>query len=309
MKPNTLFQVIIISLHILSLKAVKVNTTNNIQLTNKNCNPLCLECNAKNFNYCTICKPGAIFYEYTCSYRCPDGMFLDNYNTCQMCHPICPICWGPDVDMCGSTQGIKTKVISLEEEIIRYLANNEFTSLEIEQWKNKLSIVLKEGYNNDSTINFTNNQIYLNNNNIAIVTELPIGSFSQYNGIFIPIPSYLNKDDKFVDSHWVFKKGVWDGREWVGFYPRLPSYLKDKGDKDKIYTENEGFWLYDKAKSWYYVTSKNKIFETITNTIIDDKLINLNRIKFKTAKYNYTKKKEHLDKQKLSLEGKLEFLY
>ncbi len=78
---------------------------------------------------------------------------------------------------------------------------------------------------------------------------LPQGSFSRIDGVFIPVPTYINKKGDLIHSHWVYKKGMWDGQEWNDqWYPRIPSFIKEKGEKNKIYFENGGYWIYDNAR-------------------------------------------------------------
>jgi hypothetical protein len=80
--------------------------------------------------------------------------------------------------------------------------------------------------------------------------DLPMGTFSRNDGVFIPIPAFLTKNMELVDSHWIYVKGNWDGRNWIKeWFPKLPSFIKMKGEKNKIYFENGGYWIYQVGKS------------------------------------------------------------
>jgi hypothetical protein len=80
--------------------------------------------------------------------------------------------------------------------------------------------------------------------------DLPMGAFSRKDGVFLPIPSFMNSKMEIVDSHWVYVKGNWDGRNWIKeWFPRLPSFIKINGEKNKIYFENGGYWIYKAGKS------------------------------------------------------------
>lgn len=220
---------------------------------NKNCGPLCSECSS--FTSCSFCVGGAILYELNCYMKCPEGTFLDGISrSCRVCHPTCPICWGPSSEMCGMTNGISTPVVFLENEIKSFFGSHTFSKNEIDIWLQNLKIILsrtKDDLAPDKDFEkLSTNEVYLPgaNNNY----ELPIGSFSKYNGVFVPIPSYIGVDRKIVPSHWIFKRGMWDGKKWVGFYQRLPSFIQIKGDKNKIYKENKGFWVWDKMNEWTF---------------------------------------------------------
>jgi len=90
-----------------------------------------------------------------------------------------------------------------------------------------------------------------------IMSDLPVGSFSRKNGVFIPIPSYLDENMEIVDSHWIFVHGAWLGNKWINdWVPVLPSYIKQKGEKNKMYFENGGYWIYDNIKG----ETSNKFF-------------------------------------------------
>ena len=66
-----------------------------------------------------------------------------------------------------------------------------------------------------------------------IEVDLPIGAFSRNNGVFIPIPSYLNEKMELISSHWIFIEGNWDGHIWVDhWFPKLPSFIKFNGERN-----------------------------------------------------------------------------
>lgn len=223
-------------------------------LTTKFCNPLCKECSSNDRNYCTICNAGVPFYQYNCFAKCPDGTFLDQeWRECKKCNENCPICWGPDNDMCGTTFGLKTTVTSLEHEIKEFLSGYTFSRFEIEKWVNNLKFILTdEQYLPDDTFkdSFRSVEVYSVESDSF---ELPIGSYSDADGVFIPVPAYINKNKELVNSHWIFKQGQWDGKRWVAqFYPRLPTYIRVKGSRNKIYYENNGYWVYDTMKGKKY---------------------------------------------------------
>jgi hypothetical protein len=90
-----------------------------------------------------------------------------------------------------------------------------------------------------------------------ISIDLPIGSFSRNNGVFIPIPSYLNEKMNMVNSHWIFVKGMWNGRNWSEtWFPNIPSFIKQKGVRNKIYYENSGYWIFNSVNNRNHINSR-----------------------------------------------------
>jgi len=231
-------------------------------LTTKNCNPLCSQCSTNDFNYCTLCKTGMIFYNYNCYNSCPEGTFLNHETrSCQICYNDCPICWGFGKDMCGNTFGTTTEVVSLENEIIEYFNNHVFIKDEVDYWLNSLKIMFLKDKSETIYPLFASNSpqysVYLDEKASA---EIPIGSFSYKKGLLIPVPPYLNRNKKLTEFHWTYKKGMWDGTSWHDeYFPRLPSFIKYKGSTNKIYQEDNGFWYYDAARQWVFFTSRNII--------------------------------------------------
>lgn len=260
---------------------MKLNSKMEVKLTTKLCNPMCQECSTNDRNYCTICQSGIIFYQFNCLSKCPEGTYMDEeWKECRRCAENCPVCWGSQSDMCGTTPGVKTTVVFLEKEIKDFLFSYTFTPKEIEDWIESLKVILERG-SVDSLLNeiinfenLTTNEVYNTQNKEA---ELPLGSFSKFDGVFIPVPAYLNFKKELVESHWVYKQGMWDGKNWVEqFFPRLPTFIKYKGLKNKIYYENEGFWIWDQAKDWYWI--KAKVINESQKSI-QDELVWLNTIK------------------------------
>jgi hypothetical protein len=272
--------------------AVKV--ANDATLMTINCNPLCQECRVSNINYCTICKPGIVLYQYSC--KCSEGTYRDSFNTCQNCHENCPICWGPNSDMCGISKENNGTLVNIEDEIKTYFLNTDFKPPEIDLWLAELKGILTTDPVNSLPIPI--NQVYMNNLNSL---DLPIGSFSKYDGVFIPVPAYLDRNSTVIESHWVYKKGTWDGNQWTGYYPRLSSFIKHKGDRSKIYYENNGFWIYDDLKGWEYrQNTRTKLYPVST---VDKDLVQLNKVKLNISRYAYNKIREHLNRRKSTIQS------
>jgi hypothetical protein len=285
-----LFFFIIVIINFTFTSTIKISTeiqktgllSNNMakmKTTTKSCSPLCSECSANDLNYCTICQTGVILFKFTCYSKCPEGTYYsEEWRDCRECDPRCPVCWGPENDMCGNTEGMKTSVVSLENEIKDFLISYTFTRQEIDNWIKSLKIILSK---TDEQILFDLNFENLSTNEVYNVpngeAELPVGSFSKLDGVFIPVPSYINLNKKLVGSHWTFHKGMWDGKTWIGqHFPRLPTFIRTKGVKNKIYYENGGYWIWDQMKEWFWIKSKT-IVEADSN--VHDMLSLLNTIK------------------------------
>ena len=156
--------------------------------------------------------------------------------------------------MCGVDKGVRTRVVTLEQEVRDFFVSYTFTAKEIELWISDLKIIL---INDDKLMNdlifdnFSTNEIYTTKYSNV---ELPLGAFSKGNGVFVPVPSYLDSKEILVNSHWVYKKGMWDGQMWVSqHFPRLPLFIKEKGDRNKIYYENNGFWVWSSSRTWFWI--------------------------------------------------------
>ncbi len=251
-----------------------------LKMTTKFCNPLCRECAENDNNYCTICQPGIILYQFNCWSKCPDGTYFDSQsNDCLPCSSECPVCWGPNNNMCGNIPGTFTKIVSLGNEIKKFLTNYTFTQRDIEQWIESLKIILS--YNRDeklisdiNDIKFSDKEVYAENDEFI---ELPIGCYSKSDGVFIPVPAYVNSNKHLVNSHWVYKKGMWDGKRWVSqHFPALPKFIKERGESNKIYYENNGVWMYDQNKGWVWSQFNWKSRENLS---VEDSLNLLNTIK------------------------------
>jgi hypothetical protein len=306
MKYLITFFCIIININTLKLNIQNKNnlesySNSKLKLTNKFCNPLCQECAINDLNYCTICKPGVIFYQQNCIIDCPEGTYLDlSSRTCLKCSYNCPVCWGPEQNMCGLIKGINSYVVSLMKEIIQFISSYTFSRLEVDKWINDLKFILtEENFGNiiDPDM-MTTNEVY---NTDECQRELPIGSFSKFNGAFIPVPAYINREKQMIESHWVYKTGTWDGKRWnKEFYNRLPLFIKYKGEKNKIYFENNGYWIFNPDKDWFWIKSK-RVFEPLTN--VHDILVELNEIRFDLGNYAFKKISEGMEIKRLTLQS------
>jgi hypothetical protein len=239
------------------------------------CSSLCLECSRIDSNICNVCKPGVFEYNNKCFHKCPIATYSDQeWQICRPCHPDCPICWGPNPDMCGNKIGISSSIVLLENEIKKYFDQRPFNNDEFNSWMIRLNSILKKVKENNriKVVGFVETSFFKEFENLSdtispedvyqtnqIEVDPPIGSFSRSNGVFIPVPSYLSTKLELVNSHWIFIEGNWDGHNWSSkWFPRLPSFLSYKGEKSKIYYENGGFWIYgDKG------TTKNLIFRMV----------------------------------------------
>jgi hypothetical protein len=147
-----------------------------------------------------------------------------------------------------------------EIEEFKSFKNKEINNF---KWLNNLDIILKDvnpdnlfPKNHSMKINYTkedkiDNTISIENvyGSNQVISQLPLGSYSRKDGAFIPIPSYLDENMDIVESHWIFVKGNWIGNKWVDdWVPNLPLFIKEKGEKNKIYFENGGYWIYDNRK-------------------------------------------------------------
>ena len=130
-----------------------------------------------------------------------------------------------------------------------------FTKDEVMFWMNSLKVLLKDNKslisNIDTSDTLSPSDIY---NSKKVDLELPLGSFSKLNGVFIPVPAYIDKNGDLIQSHWVYKKGMWDGNSWSSeWYPRINTFIKQKGSQNKIYYENGGYWVYEKHRGKYII--------------------------------------------------------
>lgn len=120
------------------------------------------------------------------------------------------------------------------------------------------SFRLKE---NKAEVLLTQNEIYSSK---SFNIDLPFGSFSKFDGVFIPIPSYIYKNI-IVETHWIFVKGQYSNNNWnISWNPVIPDFLKKSGNKDKIYYENQGFWVYTK-ESWIWIKDKKPLLNNEYN--------------------------------------------
>lgn len=158
----------------------------------------------------------------------------------------------------------KDSNIDNSKETIKILENqNKKKQIDINNWLNNINMILKKvnptnlfpkdhkrridfTKDNDIESTISINDVY---GSRQIFSELPIGSFSRKDGIFIPVPSYLDENMDIIDSHWIFVKGNWVGNKWVNqWVPKLPTFIKKYGKEDKMYYENGGYWIYDNRK-------------------------------------------------------------
>jgi hypothetical protein len=223
-----------------------------------------MECSELDYTQCNVCKTGIFQYNNSCYQKCPIGTFADlEWQNCKECDSNCPTCWGPRSDMCGSVIGQATTVVLLENEIKNYFINRNPLEKHNNNWLNNLDLIFKKinsegmtqlvtfGINCPNQLeNFEINKETLSPDDIyntnKIEVQLPDGSFSRNDGVFIPIPSYLNGNNELVNSHWIFVKGMWDGHNWINsWFPKIPSFIKNHGQKNKIYFENGGYWIYE----------------------------------------------------------------
>ena len=71
---------------------------------------------------------------------------------------------------------------------------------------------------------------------------------------------------------------MWDGSKWVNqYFSRLPKFIRVRGEKNKIYYENEGFWVWDQMRDWFWIKSSN-LQESLST--VQDTLMNLNNMIF-----------------------------
>jgi hypothetical protein len=248
------------------LNGNKMKSKTSLTISSTKCNPLCLECSDGDFSICKVCKTGVYQYNNQCFNKCPEGTYADlEWQVCRECDSACPICWGPMSDMCGTFTGIKSFVVLLENEIKVHLQKNgrNYSTREIEKNLLDLKILLTK-LSKDKKIDIDKLQsmkifkddtlspedVYSSN---KIELELPLGAFSKNDGVFLPIPSYLSKEMELIYSHWIFVKGMWNGHTWLdNWFPKLPTFIKLFGDKNKLYYENGGYWIHDRVSNGIY---------------------------------------------------------
>lgn len=253
--------ILFVCVNYIYLNASKLNSrSRSNSMSSKNCSPLCLECEKSDPSICLVCNDGVFQYNDQCYNQCPPGTYKDiEWQTCRACDATCPICWGPMSDMCGSVPGVKTNVVLLENEIRNYFSSKPYNNEEIMLWIQNLNLILKKIHKRANLLNFTEKfsddleesvispeDVY---NSHQIEVELPIGAFSRNSNVFIPVPSYLTKQMELINSHWICVKSMWDGHTWAtDWFPKLPTFVKYLGQKNKIYYENGGFWVYEPNK-------------------------------------------------------------
>jgi hypothetical protein len=152
--------------------------------------------------------------------------------------------------MCGTVPGIRTTVTIIENEIRDFIKTYTFTRDEVVSWMNSLKVLLKDNRSLiadlDTSDTLSPSDIY---GSKKVDLELPLGSFSKLDGVFLPVPAYIDKNGELVQSHWVYKKGMWDGNSWNDqWYPKINNFIRLKGSQNKIYYENGGYWVYEQHR-------------------------------------------------------------
>ena len=135
------------------------------------CGSLCGQCY---INVCFKCIPSAYFYNKDCLFVCPVGTYKNEVKkTCLPCHRSCPVCWDELSTTCGTTKGVYSQIVDVKDEIISFLKFNSISNNEIDDYIQKLSIILKDDIiqkpyttsNYSSLYNDTLKQSNLNYNN------------------------------------------------------------------------------------------------------------------------------------------------
>lgn len=263
----------------------ETNTSNSTQNTSKSttntklCGAGCIDCSDYDSNYCNKCVRGTAIYHFSCYDTCPLGTYYRTRNSCDDCDPKCPVCWGPNNDQCGLFAGMSSNVLVLEDEIKNYFSSQNVNKIDVDRWFGSISYIIKndKDTNNKSSTTMNNSQVYgVFQNDV----DLPFGSFSYNDGVYIPVPNGLSYTVDRNNSHWVYRKGQWDGKAWQSnWFPRLPLFIREKGNKMNIYEENNGYWVYSQEKGWFWVKSKNiRATENETNKITKLNTVKMNVI-------------------------------
>jgi hypothetical protein len=287
------------------------------------CEELCLQCSFENNTICEVCKPGIYFYENRCYTKCPDRTYSDQeWQVCRACDSTCPVCWGSRPDMCGTTAGVKTQMMLLENEVKQYFTNKPFESSRVLDWLHNLNVILKDvNYSEkidilDSEDTIATNVVY---NSDKIVVDLPVGSFSRNDGVFVPVPSYINSKMELVKFHWIYIKGQWNGYTWNdSWFPLIPSFIKSFGDRGKMYYENGGYWIYDKPSNskiinnyidWVWKKSDNILLNNEKQLTNSELTSDLNSINFDQLDLNNKFLNEKITSKKQEIRNNLKSFY
>ena len=230
------------------------------------CSYRCLECQNNN---CLKCENSYFLYNTICNFTCPPGTFADGH-VCTPCDFSCPVCWSGDKNQCGLIKGKNALIVKLQDEMKKILIATNLSNSERSKILSSLNIILKEEMEEKPLL--STGEIYQNAFQSKTI-DLPIFSFSEFNGIFFFIPP--SNESK---SHWKFKEGMWDGKAWKEWTPKLPLFIKLYGDKEKIYYENQGYW-YNENNFWKRIEGKKLSNRKGTSENINYLLANLNSIK------------------------------
>ena len=221
----------------------------------KSCSSLCQKCSKIDPLICLECFPKVFFFKDQCYNSCPEGTYGDaDWEICRSCDSSCPVCWGPLSSQCGLIPGVRSSVFLLEKEIENYFGVTSFSKEQVNIWIRQLNIVAPNYDQRGHKQTLVNNDVY----SIDVENSLPVGSFSKYDTVFIPVPPYLTEDGSYIGSQWIYVKGQWDGKNWHDkWFPKLPSFVEKQGNKEKIYYENNGYWIFERSK-WVWKEAVRK---------------------------------------------------
>jgi len=209
--------------------------------------------------------------------------------------------------MCGTVPGVRTTVTMIENEIRDFMKSYTFSRDDVTFWVSSLKTLLQDEKSlaqMEGSDTIAPSDVY---NSKKIDLELPLGTFSKLDGVFIPVPAYLDKTGELVQSHWVYRKGMWDGSSWTSqWYPRLNSFIRLKGSQNKLYFENGGYWVYEQHKEWYWVKSTNIVEST---NDVASVLSQLNTIKIDLGDYETRRLKQTLMMKKVSIENNIKMFF
>eukprot|EP00340_Litonotus_pictus_P003745 CAMPEP_0170519772 /NCGR_PEP_ID=MMETSP0209-20121228/5062_1 /TAXON_ID=665100 ORGANISM="Litonotus pictus, Strain P1" /NCGR_SAMPLE_ID=MMETSP0209 /ASSEMBLY_ACC=CAM_ASM_000301 /LENGTH=287 /DNA_ID=CAMNT_0010805735 /DNA_START=255 /DNA_END=1115 /DNA_ORIENTATION=+ len=234
--------------------------------------------------------------------------------------------------MCGSQKGVTSRVVLIENEIKENFPLKDLSKEEVDHWLKTLKIVLKSQSNilfslkedlvkfsntiqNNSNVESTgttNSEVDLSPSDIygtsKIPTKLPYGSFSKNDGVFIPIPSYIMKRINYVKNHWVYVKGQWNEFQWIlEWTPILPSFIKQDGDKSKIYYENDGYWIFNHIQGmWTWKKAVKPLFSPDVSYNLEEFVAQLNTIKFGKSDFNSKEIQEEIFKEKMMIQSNVD---
>lgn len=275
---------------------LKPNVYSNGIINFQNC-PF-LRCKSCLLSQCTECDKRYYLYDSKCHISCPKGTYVSN-SQCIQCDSSCPICW--DKYSCGLVKGTNATVVNLKDEIFDFIERNDFSlSLnERELMLENLRIILKDNFNDDynqnKTLNLSLIEVY-NGNKFRDNIDLPIYSFKENKRTFILIPGFINKGEN-VKSKWIFKLGYWNGFNWsTNNEIIIPSFIKEKGVKSKIYVEDNIFWYFnDIENKWNYSKLENSRYQNNISITSDFPVFDITKANNRRIKYNLYKKLDNIN--------------